>query len=233
MANAIANPPKSQYCVVVLRSAWSTFLKSKFANVPIWSPVMTASATIDTSRNAEPTAVNNTNLSAAYALLSEPHIEISRYIGMRTISKNAKNTKRSRERKTPRTPVSRISINTMYVLTCSVIEREAAMLRGNSRAVSTTMNSEIPSTASDHEIPNDSTRTTCSVNWNEASPTAKFHSTYDAATSGGMDTTSAIGRTSSGRLRGSSATIRAPTKGSAMRMLRIGIRIRLPQQGRR
>ena len=87
-----------------------------------------------------------TNLMVAYARFSEPQIPMSMYIGISTISKNAKKSSRSSARNTPSRPVSRMSIATMNCFGRSLIDLEAASASGNRIVVSTTIHSEIPST---------------------------------------------------------------------------------------
>src|SRR5579871_2215758 len=69
---------------------------------------------IPASMKAEPATVNSTNLSAAYSLRPVPQIEMRKYIGTSSTSQNRKKSRKSREVNTPRTPVSRISIQAKY-----------------------------------------------------------------------------------------------------------------------
>jgi hypothetical protein len=130
---------------------------------------------IDARRNADPTAVNSTNLIDAYARFSDPHRRISMYIGTRTISKNAKNRSRSIATKTPRTPVSRMSIRMRYVLRRSVTDRDAAIAIGKSSVVRTMRKSEMPSTATRQPTSSEDDSVRSSPNWKAAVPTVKFH----------------------------------------------------------
>jgi len=86
---------------------------------------------------------------------------MSRYIGISVTSKNTKNRMRSRLRKTPRSPASSTIIATMYILTFFRTEAEARIDIGNSTAVSTISNREIPSTPTFQERPHGSNHDTC------------------------------------------------------------------------
>ena len=98
------------------------------------------------SIRAEPRAVNRKNLTAAYTRRSPPHTPMMKYIGTSITSQKAKKTSRSRATNTPRMPASRKSIEAAKPRTRVVIEVLATRAMGKSRAVSSTMSREMPST---------------------------------------------------------------------------------------
>ena len=69
-----------------------------------------------------------------------------KYIGTSITSQKAKKTSRSRATNTPRIPASRKSIEAKYPLTRVVMEVLASRAMGKRKAVSSTINSEMPST---------------------------------------------------------------------------------------
>ena len=161
-----------------------------------------------------------TNLMVAYARFSEPQIPMSMYIGISTISKNAKKSSRSSARKTPSRPVSRMSMATMNCFGRSLIDWEAATANGNRTAVSSTIHSEIPSTPTRQPIPRLSENVTFSVNWKSGigPSVAKLARIHRATPRGTMLAPIATGKLSSGRRFGSSATTSAPKSGEKMRI---------------
>ena len=112
-----------------------------------------------TRRKIDPNAVNRTNLIDAYIRFSPPQMPMRRYIGTSTISKKAKNSRRSSERNTPSSPASRTSIATMYCLVRSVIDFDPAIASVMRIPVRTIIQSEMPSTPSRHPIPSESEST--------------------------------------------------------------------------
>ncbi len=103
-----------------------------------------------------------------------------KYIGTRTISKNTKNTTRSRPRKTPIKALSRTSIHAVKAFTRVFRFPEASKPIGNSSAVRATMNRLMPSTPTTYLIPNDAIHVRVSTNWYDALPASKFQSSAPA-----------------------------------------------------
>ena len=87
-----------------------------------------------------------------------------KYIGTSTTSKKMKNMKRSRLRKLPIIPASSSSSQARYDLS-SWCGSTATIDSGNSRPVSTTSSSEMPSTPRCHEIPHSSIHVCLVTNW--------------------------------------------------------------------
>ena len=84
-------------------------------------------------------------------------------MGTSTISKNTKNRNKSRLRKLPMTPASSSSIQARYGF-WSWCGSMPMMTSGKSTPVSTTKNSEMPSTPRCHEMPHSLTHDCCETN---------------------------------------------------------------------
>jgi hypothetical protein len=90
--------------------------------------------------------VKRKNLIAAYTRRPLPQMPITRYIGNSRASKKMKNRRRSRATNAPSIAVSSASRAAMKYTTCFSIRHEARIDSGIRNAVSTTMNTLIPST---------------------------------------------------------------------------------------
>ena len=148
-----------------------------------------------------------------------------KYIGTSTISKNTKKRNRSRLRNEPITPASSSSSHAKYGLSrvgSSLCGSIPTMASGNSRPVSTTRNSEMPSTPRCHEIPHASIHGCFDTNWKPPSLPSKACSTQIDSAPVNTDDNSAVNFMYSGRRRDSTAMISAPAAGTNTSIDRIG-----------
>ncbi len=162
---------------------------------------------------------------AAYTRSPWPHCPMMKYIGTSTISKQMKKRKRSSERNVPMHPASSRSIHAAYAfsLPCASTPNSAI---GNKTPVSTTRNSEMPSTPRCHEIPNDGIHSCMVTNWKP--PLLRSNATSRAMLNAPVSVAATRAKTLmiSGRRDGSSATITAEIAGSSTSEVRIGKSIR-------
>ena len=93
------------------------------------------------------------------------------------------------------------------------------MATGNSTPVNTTRNNEIPSTPSFQPMPNSLIQFEDSTNWKSPSACWNFTSRYTDKAPVMADMSTASWRVVSGRCRETSATSRAPTAGTTIKVV--------------
>jgi hypothetical protein len=99
---------------------------------------------------ALPNSVYITNFVAEYSFLPRgggvPQMEINMYMGISSTSQKRKKSKRSRDMKTPRIPVSRIKSQAKYSFVLRLIFHETKTATNPRKVVSITMGKLRPST---------------------------------------------------------------------------------------
>src|SRR5581483_5959763 len=144
-----------------------------------------------------------------------------KYIGTSTTSKNRKKRNRSRARNVPRQPASSTSIQPRNALT-SRLGDAPSIASGNSTPVSTTRNSEIPSTPSFHWMPKALIHWCCDTNWKPGLCSWNFTISQTVSAAVATAPTVATALSVSSRARGISRTMAPAMAGTRMMAVRSG-----------
>ncbi len=215
------NAANNQRPVPAAKLAFCAISTKSNVSTPVSRRAKNAVATIPTSMKAEPAMVYKKNLVAAYTRFSYPQPPIRKYIGTNTISKNTKNKNRSRLRKLPMTPASSSSIHAKYDL-WSWCGSMPTITSGNNTPVSTTINSEIPSTPKCHEMPHSLIHECFDTNSKPAAPVGNLTSIHTLIAPVAMLDASAASLTHSPCFLFSNETRTAPSNGIRTSIVKIG-----------
>ena len=112
------------------------------------TPELTKTATMATSMNADPRMVKIRNFIAEYSRRPVPQVEISRYIGISSISQNRKNNRKSSDVNTPITAVCSTNSQMKYSFTRSPMWNDTNTAHNPKSPVSITNGALMPSTPS-------------------------------------------------------------------------------------